>query len=186
MYDCALPFPRGSTYGNMGDKTMTAALAVATGLAGRVFEVPDTVHGTGKTIKLRVVANETGADLTVGRKGLGFGPVTAAGFGQIVVTAPGVGGIGKPIDDGYVKGKTIPHHDLFYVLESGPCYILTTSNGAVALEGGWPVSFDDEGRLGTAKSAAGYYVIGAILETTILNSAEVTVDVAEGLVPANA
>lgn len=185
-YDCTLPFPRGSTFGDMGAKTMTAAIARATGLAGKIVAVPDTVHGSGKSILLRIVQNETGADITVARKGYAFASSDADYFGCEARNTATIGEVGKPLDDAYVGGETIPEHDLFYVVESGPCYILTSSNGVVNLQAGWAVSFDDEGRLGIARSAAGYYVIGVLQENSVANSTSVVVDVAEGLVPNSA
>lgn len=182
----ALPFPRGSTFGDMGNKTMTAAIARAVNLAGRVYEVPDTVHGTGKMVQLRVVQNETGLDITVARKCYAFSVASAEYFGAEVRNTSGVGEVCKPLDDAYVVAAVIPAHDLFYVLESGPCGILTTSNGVVNLSAGWAVSSDDEGRIGIARSAAGYYVIGSIQQASVTNNEEVVVDVQEGLANASA
>lgn len=177
----ALPFPRGSTFGDRGVKTMTAAIARAVNLAGRVYEVEDSVHGTGKLVNLRVVQNETGADITVARTLYKFSSASAEYFGREINFRSGIGNVCKPLDDKYTVGETIPEHDLFYVLESGPCGILTSSDGLVNLQAGWAVSSDDEGRLGIAKSAAGYFVVGTLQETTVANNTEVVVDVKEGL-----
>jgi len=182
MYDCTLDFPRGSTFGNMGDKTMTAAIAAATNLAGRVREVPDTIYGSGKPVKLLYVQNETGAAITVARKLCEFRRVSALDFGRVVGAfgnnLSGQGVVALPLDDAYVVGATIPEHDIFAVVLEGYCTVLTESIvGSVSLPQATAVAANAEGTINGARAAAGQFVIGTMAEPCYLHNTNVVIDV---------
>lgn len=155
MFRNTLPFPRGFTW---GDGQVTLDATSGSQLLGQVYEVPDSIHLTGKNVKLRVVKND-GSAITVARKGVSYG--TAAGdFGRFVtgfnVTA---GGYGQLIDDAFAVGKVIAANDLFYVVEEGPCNALSSS-AASTLAAQCEVSFAAGGRLTTITGASTYYCIG--------------------------
>lgn len=183
----ALPFPRGSTFGDMGNKTMTAAIAAATGLAGRVFQCEDSKHGLGELIKLRIVQNETGEAITVARKLCEFRSTTLGDYGTIVDkfgnALSGQGVVAKPLDDVYVVGGSIPEHDLFYMMEEGLCTVLTASVvGTVSLPAGTPLAANAEGTIHGTRAAAGYYVIGSNVEPCYLHNTNIVIRVNAGLV----
>ena len=159
MQDHCLPFPRGQVY---SDNVITMTATLGQEHEGRIYEVPDTVHNTGQKVKLRVVRNVTGAAITVARNGCEFAK-TALGFGRKIAAfgaaLSGQGVVAKPLDDAYVVGTTIPANDLFYVVESGPCYVLT-EGVVVNLPVGTAVAWDAAGRVNGARAAAGQYVFG--------------------------
>lgn len=160
MQDHNLPFPRGQTF---GDGVLTLSDTYHHAQEGRVYEVPDTVHGTGVKVKLRVVKNDTGAAITVARNLCEFDGPDAYDFGRRVTSfgnnLSGQGVVCKPLDDAYAVGQVIPDQDLFYVCEEGPCTILTET-GVVALPAGTALAANAQGTIDGARAAAGYYVIG--------------------------
>lgn len=167
MQDHNLPFPRGQTFSD-GVLTMTDQFHSAQ--EGRVYEVDDTVHGTGVKIKLRVVKNDTGAAITVTREFAQFsGPPTGHGdvldfgrrIGRVGVNLSAHGVIVKPIDDAYTVGQVIPAGDLFYVIESGWATVLT-EGVLVALPARTAIAADAAGRINGAAAAAGQYVVGTM------------------------
>lgn len=178
MRDCTLPFRRGSTWSD-GSVTMTEGLADH--LEGRVYEVPDTEHGTGRIIKLRVVKNETGGDLTFNKKFVQFSHDADYEFGGVIKTqSPVAGSVCKPMDDAYTAGKTWPEHDLGYVVEEGWCDVLT-ENTLVNLAAGAAVATDGSGRINGAAAVAGEFNVGSIDQATTDENAEVTIWVNEGI-----
>lgn len=188
MRDLCLPFPRGSTYSN-GTLTMTATLADH--LEARIFEVPDTEHGTGELVKLRVVRNDTGAAITAARDLCQLIHPTAdaleAGrkcyaFGTDLSDH---GVVAKPLDDAYTVGQSIVANDLFYVVEKGPCTV-RTETVVVSLPRGTAVAADANGRINGARAAAGEYVVGTIDFACWTTSTDVVVHVNEGIVGASA
>lgn len=182
MAERALPFPRGRT---MGDDQLTLDDDTHKGLEGNVYEVPDTVHGTGKPVKLRVVKNDTGGDITVARKLCEFDGTDEYDFGRRVTSfgnnISGHGVVCKPIDDAYTAGATIDQYDLFYVVEEGYCDVVTES-GAVSLPMGTPVTANSTGTIDGAKAAAGNYVIGTAVQPMWSASTNMTIDVIAGFV----
>ena len=182
MQDKTLPFPRGSTYSDGGQIAMTATYC--DGLEGRVFETEDTVHETGQKIKLRVLRNTTGGDITVARNFCEISLAASLAFGRkcsaFGAALSGQGVMAKPLDDAYAVGQTIPENDLFYVVELGPCGVLTDAN-AIALAAGSAITTDAAGRIHAAVAAAGEYVIGTLDRSAVVSGQEVIVHVNEGL-----
>lgn len=160
MNSC-LPFPRGKTYSQSSG--MTLSDTTASNLEGKIYEVKDTVHGTGRTVLLRVVKNDTGRDITVARKCGEFATTSATDFGCRIGTFPGdtEGAVAKPLDDAYTIGATIPDDDLFYVVEAGLCYIQGEAS-SVDLTAPCAVAIDSSGLINGAKAAAGEYVVGTL------------------------
>jgi hypothetical protein len=101
-------------------------------LEGRVYEVPDTNHGTGSMVQLRVVKNDSGAAFTAThmRKCVSFSSTTKNDWGcRVDGLAKTDGELCKPIDDEYYnQNATIPDNDLFYVVESGPVDVLSRTD----------------------------------------------------------
>lgn len=159
-----LPFPRGGT---ACDGAFTPAATTYENLEGRIFEVKDTVHGLGGNVHLAVVRNDSGSAITVARKTVRFG--TAAGdIGRKVAGLSGATGqIGKPIDDAYTVGASIPANDLFYVVYAGPCDILscTSATAAAALTVGSLLTTDNGGQVGAAAATTGNFILGVADET---------------------
>lgn len=162
--EVCLPFDRGQTWSDGGLVTMTAALGAAQKCLGKIYEAPDTVHDTGKPVKLLVLQNETGGDITVARKFGEFRATTAKDFGRIMGTFPcdTAGAVVVPLDDAYTVGFTIPEHDLFYAVLEGPCSVLTgASINSLAANIG--VCSDNAGLIANkAAPAAGEFPVGAL------------------------
>jgi hypothetical protein len=143
---------------------MTAALGAAQKCLGKIYEAPDTVHDTGKPIKLLVVQNETGGDITVARKFGSFRATTAKDFGRIIGAFPNTtaGGVAVALDDKYTVGTTILEHDLFYVVLEGPCNVLTAA-AVNSLAANIGVVSDNAGLIANkAAPAAGEFPVGAL------------------------
>ena len=161
-----LPFPRGTTFSDQGLVTMDDSMR--SDLEGKLVQVEDTVHDTGEQITLRIVKNDTGGDITVAKKCGEFSTTTDKDYGARIGTFPGntAGAVGKPIDDAYTVGGTIPDLDLFYVVEEGLCDILTEASAA-NIGVGEPVAMDGAGCIeGVATgAAAGQFVIGMAQES---------------------
>lgn len=154
-----LPFPRGKTY---GDGVVTLTDTTAKHLEGKVYEVEDTVYGTGQTIKLRVVKNDSGADITVARKFMKFSGTDANDFGRRCAGfASTAGSVCKPLDEAYTVGATIPDDDLFYVLEEGWGKV-NTAAGSISLGAGAEVATTADGLIGGVEAVAGEYVAGRV------------------------
>jgi hypothetical protein len=138
-----LPFPRETTmYGGGGNgQTINADWVAGTNhLVGKVYEVPDTVHGLGGTVKLRVIRNITGSAITPANKFVEMTAAAAGDFGRnsggfgASVSAAGV--VCKPMDDAYpTTTNLIKDDDLFYVVEEGPCNVLAESTITTAAAG---------------------------------------------------
>lgn len=179
MSEKTLPFPRGRTY---GDGVVTLDDTSASHLEGQIFEVEDTVHGTGEKVFLRCVKNDSGAAITTARRLYKFSTTDLLDFGRRIsglVHANGM--ICKPMDDAYPEGTSIPKFDLFYVVEKGNCYV-TLESVAVALAAGDAVACDQSGFLDGAVAGAGEYVVGIIDVDAGVVSADVVVHVAAGIV----
>jgi hypothetical protein len=158
-------------------------------LEGRIYEVPDTVHNTGRIIKLRVVKNDTGAAITAARNLCEFDGADSLDFGRRVTSfganVSGQGVVCKPLDDAYTAGFSIPDNDLFYIVEEGYCSVVTET-GAVSLPSGTAVAVNAAGGLDGARAAAGFYVIGTTVEPVYLASTNVVINVNAGLLNASA
>lgn len=165
MYQNTLPFPRGQTW---ADGQVTPTASSAADLLGKVYEVPDTVHDTGLMVKVRVVKNDSTA-ITVARKVVAYGTATND-FGRFAngfVAA--AGGFGKPLDDAYTVGASIPANDLFYVVENGPCDVLSTVAASGSVSAGEEVSCGATGKL-TTNVAEGQFILGYAMEAIVTNS----------------
>jgi hypothetical protein len=186
MAEKALPFPRGKT---MGDGQLSLDDDTHKGLEGKVYQVPDTIHGTGQPVFLRVVKNDTGAAITIARKLCEFDGTDEYDFGRRITSfgnnISGHGVVCKPIDDAYTAGNTIPDDDLFYVVEAGYCDVVTES-GAVSLPRGTAVTANSTGTIDGARAAAGNYVIGTAVQPMYTASTNVTINVNPGLLNASA
>ncbi len=181
MQNHSLPFPRGTTY---GDNVITMTATIARDHEGRVYEVPDSVHNTGRKVKLRVVRNLTGAAMTVARNFCEFSVGTQLDFGRKIsgygASVSQQGAIAKPLDDAYTVGMTIPNLDLFYVVEHGPATVLTETV-VCNLAAGDAVTCDANGRVNGAAAAAGQYVVGTADRSAVVANENLVIHVNEGL-----
>ncbi len=158
--DNVLPFSRGST---MADKSALLSLGDDTynDLEGRCYVVPDTENGTGEPVVLRCVKNDTGSAITVTHDFYRYSTGAKDWGRRIGAVCDSAGEVGKPMDDAYVVGATIPDDDLFYVVESGPCTVRPETS-SVSLSGGDPIATDLSGRANGAAAAAGEAVLATI------------------------
>lgn len=168
-YERILPFPRGKT---ACDGVVTPASDMFLNLAGRIFEVEDTQHGTGQTVLLRCV--QLTANVTVARKFMKFSTSSALDFGRkISGVNDAAGGPVKPLDDAYTVGDTLLQYDYAYVVERGPCSVKSELSSANISAGGAVVS-DNAGYVDGAAPAAGNCVVGrADAAITLTNTASV-------------
>jgi hypothetical protein len=180
-----LPFPRGSTFSDKGGNGIALDDNTYSHLEGQIFETEDTVHGTGTKVKLRVVKNDTGNDITVAKKFCKFS-TDALDFGRRIGKFPAnaAGAIVKPLDDAYVDSTTIPEDDLFYVVEAGPCEVLPEATITTAAAGK-ACCTDKDGLVDGAVCPEGSYAVG-VLDTTPEGNKTVVVWVNEGLVAPDA
>ena len=185
--ELTLPFPRGTTFSDAGVVSMDDSKYAH--LEGKVYEVPDTQHGTGKNVRLRVVKNDTGGAITAARNLCEFDGVDAQDYGRRVTSfgaaLSGQGVVCKPLDDAYTVGMSIPDNDLFYVVEEGYCTVVTET-GVVSLPVGTAVAANAAGGLDGARAAAGFYVIGTMTEPVYTASTNAVIDVNAGLLNASA
>ncbi|GAG44557.1 unnamed protein product, partial [marine sediment metagenome] len=93
-----LPFPRGQAMN--ADALLTMSTTVKDDLEGRVYTVPDTIHGTGRDVKLMPVRNATGGAITVARKFAEITAEVALGWGKKITTFPcnTAGAVALPLD----------------------------------------------------------------------------------------
>lgn len=151
------------------------------GFEGKVFEFPDTVHGTGRSVWCMCVQNDTGSAITVARKFASLANSTSMDFGGRVGAFPNAtaGGVVVALDDAYTVGATIADNDLFWVLVYGPCSIATGAS-VTNLSAGISVSSDNAGLINNATGvAAGAYVAGTLdyaASYTANSTAKVLVD----------
>ncbi len=167
--DKCLPFPRGQTASDAGIATTSDTWRQD--LEGKIYETEDTVNGTGKPVKLRVVKNDTDGAITAARKFCRFS-ANEKDFGRRIGTFPNdvAGGVCKPLDDAYTVGFSIPDDDLFYVVEEGNCQVLTNDD-TLALNAGDGVASDSEGLVSDDVAAAGEFVVGQSDITTTSGTA---------------
>lgn len=156
-----LPFPRGDTFYGGGGNGLTLTATMAAHLEGTIYEVPDTVHGLGGKVQLRIVRNDTGGAITAANKFCEMAAAAAGDYGRRVDTFPAntAGAVCKPLDDAYAAGLSIPANDLFYVVEAGPCSVLVA--GAVTTSAaGTAVATTTAGLVSGAVAAAGEFAVG--------------------------
>ena len=180
-YKQNLPWPRGSVASDGSGITM--AETTWGNLEGQLFEVPDTKHGTGNPVVLRAVRNHSGSAITSANKCVRF----ASGDGDIGRKVAGFcnaqGQVGKPIDDCLPVGTSIASHDLFYVVEAGPCDIVACDSAteAAALVVGTLLTTDSGGTVDNAAASTGDYILGVADETPTVSSTAYRVIVHAGL-----
>lgn len=175
-----LPFPRGTTANYESAFTLSDTVPDA-GVEGRLYAVPDTVHGTGRFVILRLVKNDSGADITIDNDARLFRAFSStdalADFGRRISGTAGDGAVCRPIDDAYPDGHVIADNDHFYVVEEGPCY-KTTGATAVVLAAGDPIASDALGAIRATPARPGIdYVVGVIDATTAAEDTQVVIHV---------
>lgn len=164
-----LPFPRGKT---ACDGWVTPSADLYKDLAGRIYEVQDTVHGTGEMVQLRLV--QASNAITAAKKFMKFSVSSALDFGRVISGVNDVqGGPCKPLDDAYPAGFVIPQYDYCYVVEKGPCSVLSSKSGINLTAPAECVS-SSAGLIHTAAPGAGEMVCGRIdANVTVTNTAYV-------------
>jgi len=180
MSNSVLPFPRSETYSDRGVVTMNDT--AYSHLEGMIVTVPDTIHNTLRETKLRVVKNDSGAAITVGRKMMAFSTTSVGDIGgRVSGIADTAGQVAKPLDDAYIgKLTSIPDNDLFYVGEAGLFDCLSTTTGVDDSIRGVPVSVAGNAKIGGA--AANHHAFGWAQEpVTTAASTGVVVLVQAGL-----
>lgn len=152
-----LPFERGGTFG--GASGMTLANVNIEKLVGATFVVPDTEHGTGAEVVLRLVKNDSGSAISAGNQLLRFG-TDAGDFGRYVDGTTNQGGmVCLPIDDAYSDSYSIADNDYFYVVQRGPCKCLTASSSFSCIAGE-PLMCNTAGALNTETANAYAFILG--------------------------
>jgi hypothetical protein len=183
MPEKTLPFPRGDTRSYR--ELVTVDDTTFSDIEGRLYEVPDTVHGTGMPVILRVVKNDESADITIStaKKILRtFSTTSVTDWGRRCSGAAGAGAVCKPIDDYYAETSgltTIPDNDLYYVVEEGPCYVYSDTTQAPAITAGQAVASDSAGACTAA--LAGNAVLGTAMESETLTNTKFVVMVKAGI-----
>jgi hypothetical protein len=180
-----LPFPRGTTYSqsakNGQNTQVTLSDTLGNNLEGRTYQVKDTIHNTGHFIRLRVVKNDSGAQLTNLRQLHSFSTASTTDWGKRIDGASGSQGeMCKPIDDAYYYGTestavggnwtAIATNDLLYVVDEGPCLVETATDSEIGnYEQGVGCASDGSGRIELA--VAGDTVIGTMMSEPAASSA---------------
>jgi hypothetical protein len=118
-----LPFPRGGTASDFGVAGLTLSDTWLSSLEGQEFEVQDTIHGTGTTVRLRIVKNDTGSPITAANQLLRFSTGEKDFGRRIAGVSNSQTTVCVPLDDAYTAGLVIPDDDLFYVVMRGPVKI---------------------------------------------------------------
>ncbi len=176
-----LPFARGKT---MCDGEVTPTTSIFDEVCGNIFQVKDTVNGTGQPVFLRAVRNTIGGNITVTRALYSF-DADSLDYGCEIDALAGAGDVCKPLDDAYTVGQTILENDICYVVEEGPCSILTGAS-SVSLNAQDAVSSEASGQLSDAVAAAGEFVVGTIDQDTEAENTAVVVHVKGGIANASA
>jgi hypothetical protein len=178
--DKCLPFSRGDV-ADLSELSWDST--VLDELVGKKYWVEDTQHSTGELVCLRAVRAES--ELTVVRKFVAWG-TDAKDFGRTVSGFdPTAGTPTKPIDDAYTAGDTIPANSIFFVVESGPCNVVTESS-SVNLSAHDAVAADSAGCVNGAAAAAGETPVGVIDAASTDTDTNVLVHVYPGLQKAEA
>jgi len=171
-----LPFARGTVMDSASD-TLSDTVP-CTHLEGRIYDVTDSVHGTGQTVKLRVVKNNQSTSITVARKCMGFA-TGALDLGRRVSGTPSAGAPAKPIDDAYTVGSTITGYALFYVVEAGPCTVSAETTGTTLAQ--WDaVTVDANGLLDSTKASTSACILGLVDTAQTATSEGLVVHVVPG------
>jgi hypothetical protein len=127
------------------------------------------------------VKNDLSAAITVARELYAFATTSPNDFGRRISALSGAGAICKPLDDAYAVGFSIPDNDIFYVVESGPCDVNTTT-GLIGLTAGMSVSSAANGLLKGTNTAQGTeYSVGTAMEAQTSASTATQIYVSAGL-----
>lgn len=164
-----LPFPRGETLHD-GDTTVLSS-SIDSGFAGRTYTVKDNLHGTGMPVVLRCVQYVGSGDLTGAQKGVSFNAATGGFLAKVDGYADAAGEVSKPLDPSY-NGKTIKQYDYCYVVDEGPCTILSSATAGPAIH--TPLTVAAGGKLSHATATTNNHVLGyndIALTTANTNSA---------------
>ena len=154
-----LPFERGGTFG--GASGMTLSGVSIEKLVGATFVVPDDVHETGAQVTLRLVKNDSGSAITFNNQIVRFG-TDSKDFGRYVDGTTNVNGmIGLPIDDAYAASYSIPDNDYFYVVQQGPCDVLSAASAFVGIAHE-PVTPNSAGALHQKRAGAYDFILGTL------------------------
>jgi len=154
-----LPFERGGTYAGASGMTLTDVNLDK--LVGATFVVPDDVHETGAEVTLRLVKNDSGSAITAANQILRFG-TDAKDFGRYIDgTTNQDGMIGLPIDDAFASSYSIPDNDYFYVVQRGPCNVVTAASAFVGIAGE-PVTTNSAGALHQKRAGAYDFTLGTL------------------------
>jgi len=154
-----LPFERGGTFGGASGMTLTSVSIEK--LVGATFVVPDDEHETGAEVTLRLVKNDSGSDITFNNQIVRFG-TDAKDFGRYVDgTTDQNGMVGLPIDDAYTASYVIKDDDYFYVVQRGPCDVLSAASAFVGIAGE-PVTTNSAGALHQKRAGAYDFILGTL------------------------
>lgn len=177
LYD-PLPFPRGQTHSDGRSDVLSASYDP--GYLGRTFRVKDTIHNSGKEVVLRAV-KWNASDTTASYKCVSF--ATGAGdlLKEVDALANAAGEISKPLDDA-MYGKAIKQYDIIYVVDEGPCYVLSSTTAGPSGPH-TPVTVASGGALGHGAATTNNHVLGYtdITLTTANTNEAVLVYVAGGM-----
>ena len=174
-----LPFPLGGFWHDGNTDLLTSGDPQC--INGNVYEVPNSKHLLGSTVKVRVVQLD-GTAITGAKRGVAFG--TGEGdFGRKVsgyVSAAGA--VGKPIHESY-NGLTIANGAQFYVVEEGPVDILyETSSVTTSNIVGGLVQFDGSGYIDDTPATDDDFVVGRLDENPTATNTAYRVMVEGGLI----
>lgn len=156
-----LPFERGKTFSDGNSNVISATKNLQ--LLGKTYVVPDTVHGSGRDVTLRVMM-WTGSAITASTHTI-YNVDTTAGYFASRITAEGSAStaIAMPMDDAMATGTAIPQYDLVYCVQEGPCDIEHDGDSTLTL--GAAVTHGASGRVLTDNiPAAGEFRIGILDE----------------------
>jgi hypothetical protein len=126
MYtDATLPFPRGSTYKDHGELTLSSNTTCGAGVVGRLFETTDKF---GRPLVLRAVR----ADAALTDIGFQCVSYTAGKIGTNVDALCNADGeVASIVDDAYPDHFDVAAYDIFYVVEEGHVIALAETDVAV-------------------------------------------------------
>jgi len=163
IVDSVLPFPRGSTYKDLGNVTL--ASTIGAGILGKCFE---TVDDSNRPLVLRAVMADA-ALTNVGGKTVSY---AAGKIGSNVdALANSDGEVSSIIDDAYATTFDVDQYDIFYVVEEG--YVDASCEATVNAAG---ISVMADASTDNCNNVtAGSYVIGVSTEAVSDGIAEIHV-----------
>ncbi len=162
METAQLPFERGRSASGMGLPGLTLTDTSFAELEGKIYSVPDTVHGKGGMIRLIALKNDSGGDLTVARRFLMFTSTSAYDWRRRAKWNDTKGGVVVAMDDKYTVGATILQYDIFLAVLEGLVTVKTEATDSVSLTAGNSIISEANGLVYVDPAAAGEFVAGAI------------------------